>query len=94
MSRTFRACEGRTLTLPMSVQPGPGATNMRLHPGAVITLSDETCALNQRFLNGRLRAGDLEELAAPPADAPAAAPVARGTGKHGQALHPELAKEG
>lgn len=62
MTRTFRACEGRTVTLPASVKAGPGATTMRLDPGCVVTLTDGECVQNARFIAGRLRAGDLEEI--------------------------------
>lgn len=68
MTRTFRACEGRTVTLPASVKAGPGATTMQLKPGCVVTLTEDECVQNARFVAGRLRAGDLEELSAADAE--------------------------
>lgn len=62
MPRHFRAREGRTVTLPQNLVSGPGATNMRLSPGEVVTLEDDACTRHQRYVNGRLLAGDLEEL--------------------------------
>lgn len=60
MPRHFRSPQ--YLVLPQGVQAGPGATNMRLNPGSIITLDDDTCVSHSRFINGRLRAGDLVEL--------------------------------
>lgn len=63
MPRHFRVPDGRTVTLPQGLQAGPGATNMRLDPGAVVTLDDAACnGEHSRFIAGRLRAGDLEEI--------------------------------
>lgn len=57
------------LTLPQGVQAGPGATNLRLEPGSILELDEVTCTRNERFINGRLRAGDLVELDAATAEA-------------------------
>jgi hypothetical protein len=73
MSRTFRA--QNYLTLPQGVLPGPGATNMRLEPGAVFTVEDDVATRQSRFLNNRVRMGDLVEIEGPPAEAPAPKPV-------------------
>jgi hypothetical protein len=73
MSRTFRALNH--LTLPQGVLAGPGATNMRLDPGSVFTAEDGPAIAHSRFLNNRVRMGDLVELDAKPADAPAPKPV-------------------
>ncbi len=66
MPRFFRAI--RTVTLPQDLQAGAGATNMRLNPGTVVTLEDEACQRQQRFVNGRMNAGDWEELEKLPAE--------------------------
>ena len=91
MPRHFRTCPGRTLALPQNLIAGPGATNMRMRPGDVITLDDAACVREQRFVNGRLRAGDWEELAELPADAAAPGtvpnPNAAPSGPMGLAMH-------
>lgn len=70
MSRTFLVQPDRTVTLPQGLQAGPGATNMRLPPGAVVTLEDAACnGAHSRFVLNRLRAGDWKEI--DPKDAPA-----------------------
>lgn len=71
MPRHFQAAPGRTLTLPQGLAAGPGATNLRLDPGAVVTVDDDRAAHYQRFLANRVAVGDLVELEKPPADAPA-----------------------
>lgn len=58
--RRFRA--RNVLVLPQGLYTGPGATNMRLEPDQIVTLTDEAIARHGRFLNNRLRAGDLEEV--------------------------------
>lgn len=68
MPRSFRVPEGRIVVLPQGVQAGPGATNMRLPSGSIVTLEDDTFNKNQRYLNGRVRAGDLVELEAADAE--------------------------
>lgn len=75
MARHFRSPQ--YLTLPQGLLAGPGATNMRLLPGSIVTLDDAACSRNERFINGRLRAGDLVELDAATAERElAAAPAA------------------
>lgn len=69
MPRTFLVCDGRTVTLPQGLQAGPGATNMRLPEGAIVTLDDAQLLSYSRFINGRARAGDWREI--DPKDAPA-----------------------
>lgn len=73
MPRHFQA--SRHLTLPQGLAPGPGATHMRLEPNAVVTVDDDRATLFQRFLANRITMGDLVELDAAPAEAPAATPV-------------------
>ena len=69
MPRTFLVNQGRTVTLPQGLQAGPGASNMRLNPGAVVTLEDDVCnGMHARFIAGRLRQEDWTEI--DPADAP------------------------
>lgn len=60
--RRFRVPEGRIVTLPVDLCPGPGVTNMRVVAGGEIDLEVARCTTHTRFLNGRLRAGDLVEL--------------------------------
>jgi hypothetical protein len=78
MPRTFRARPDRTLTLPRDLAPGPGASNLRLDPGAIVTVEDDRAQRYQRFLANRVAVGDLEEVdpMTVPADAPAPKPVA------------------
>lgn len=70
--RSFRVCKDRTLTLPQGLKAGPGQTNMRLPAGACVTVDDDACQLHAKFVNGRIRAGDWEEIDPKniPADAP------------------------
>jgi hypothetical protein len=63
MPRHFVVCPDRTITLPQSLASGPGATNMQLLPGAVITLEDAVCTAHFKFVEGRKRAGDWKEVA-------------------------------
>ncbi len=60
--RRFKLAEGRHLTMPADLMVGPGVTTMRLVPGDVFDLDAEVCQAQQRFISGRLRAGDLVEL--------------------------------
>lgn len=62
MSRMFRVCEGRTVTLPQGLQAGPGATNVRLEEGAEFELQDAKCIEFGRFIAGRERQGDMIEI--------------------------------
>lgn len=50
------------LTVPRSLLPGPGNTHHRPEPGDVIAIPDEACARESRFVNGRVRAGDMVEV--------------------------------
>ena len=72
MPRYFQSVQ--LLVLPQSVKAGPGATNLRLVPGSIIELDEETCTRNERFLNGRLRAGCLVEVDAAAASAASPSP--------------------
>jgi hypothetical protein len=60
MNRYFRAL--RTITLPQDLIAGPGATNMRLDPGAIVTCDADACIRQGRFVNSRIREHDIEEL--------------------------------
>ncbi len=53
-----------TLTLPASLQVGAGASHVRLMPGEVVAFDSEKCRAESRFINGRVRAGDLVEVGA------------------------------
>lgn len=64
MTRYFQVPEGRTLVMPQGVQIGPGASSMRYKAGGILVLEDAEVLTNQRFLSGRVRAGDLVELEA------------------------------
>lgn len=72
--RRFRVPEGRAVVLPVGLQPGPGVTNMRHDAEKVFELDADRCAKHERFLNGRVRAGDLVELD-PAGELPVAAAV-------------------
>ncbi len=63
-TRRFKAAEGRHVTMPQGLATGPGATTMRLEPGDSVDLDGDRCQAFQRFIAGRLRAGDLTEEAA------------------------------
>lgn len=70
MPKTYLVQPGRTVTLPQGLRAGPGATNMRLPPGAVVTFEDKQLTSEfQRFIAGRERSGDWVEI--DPKDAPA-----------------------
>ncbi len=58
--RRFRALQ--VLALPQGLHSAPGATNMRMNPGDIVTLDDDAARQHERYLNGRLRAGDFEEV--------------------------------
>lgn len=73
--RRFRVPEGRVIVLPQGLLAGPGATNLRLDPGKTVDLEDDRCQQFGRYINGRLRAGDLvEDASAPDPDHASAAP--------------------
>lgn len=71
--RYFQATQN--LVLPQKLQNGPGGTHVRLSPGEVVGIDDAACASESRFINGRLRGGDLVEVAAPEADSAPAKPA-------------------
>lgn len=58
------------LTLPLDLLAGPGAAHNRCQPGDVIEPDAESCRRHDRFLRGRMRAGDLTELEGEPVAAP------------------------
>ncbi|MEO7735521.1 MAG: hypothetical protein ABIY55_31495 [Kofleriaceae bacterium] len=71
------------LTLPLELLAGPGAAHTRCNPGEVVELDAERCRIHDRFLRGRIRAGDLSELEREPAASPT--PSARVAPEHGKA---------
>lgn len=80
--RRFRVPEGRTLTLPFDLCPGPGLTNVRIETGGEVDLEVTRCDRQSHFVNMALRHGDLVELdaaAAPNPDAPKPISVQRAT---------------
>lgn len=50
------------LTVPRTLLPGAGNTHVRPTPGDVIAIDDAACARESRFVNGRVRAGDMTEV--------------------------------
>jgi len=65
------------LILPLDLLAGPGAAHNRCRPGDVIEPDAQSCRRHDRFLRGRIRAGDLTELEVAPVAATAhAAPSA------------------
>lgn len=62
MPKKYRAKPERTIVLPQGLYAGPGATNMRLQPGQVVTLEDAALVSHSRWINGRVTMGDLEEV--------------------------------
>jgi hypothetical protein len=50
------------LTVPRSLLSGVGNLHVRPEPGNTLALGDDACARESRFINGRLRAGDLIEI--------------------------------
>lgn len=61
-TRRFRVGANRVVTLPLAIKPGPGRKNLRFLGGEEFELEVAKCNAEQRYLAGRLRAGDLEEL--------------------------------
>jgi hypothetical protein len=60
--RKFKIPAGRALALPHGLQTAPGAMTMRVNAHDIFELDSERCQQFQRFIAGRLRAGDLIEL--------------------------------
>lgn len=58
--RRFRA--RNMIVMPQGLITGPGATNMRLDPDQIVELTPDAIQRHERFVSGRVRAGDLEEL--------------------------------
>lgn len=50
------------LTLPLGLQAAPGGVHRRAVPGDVVEIDDDRCREHDRFLRGRVRAGDLVEI--------------------------------
>lgn len=63
-NRHFTVPEGRHLTLPVGLLPAPGAQNLRVAAGEVITLDDDDprTKQHQRFISNRIKLGDLVEV--------------------------------
>ncbi len=62
------------LTMPLDLHPAPGARHHRAEPSHIIELDVERCKSHDRFIRGRIRAGDLTELDPEPVRQPAPAP--------------------
>lgn len=71
--RYFQVQPGRVVIPPRGVVAGPGATNLRYEAGETLELPDEKV---DRFIRGRVRAGDLVEVKQP---APAREPKPKAT---------------
>lgn len=85
MSETMRIRAIRVTTLPQDLAPGPGGTNLRMAPGDELDLDAARARANARYLNGRIRAGDLVDVtakgdSAAPAPQPAASSPATAKG--------------
>ncbi|MCA9678833.1 MAG: hypothetical protein KC464_27640 [Myxococcales bacterium] len=69
-----RAAAGRLVAFPRRVLAGPGGVGRRLHGAGVLAPDHEGDAPelvpDHSFVRGRIRAGDLERMAAPAAAAP------------------------
>lgn len=63
MNRRFKL--NTHLTLPLDLLAGPGGLHARYEPGDVIELDPERCRVHDRFIRGRIRAGDMTELNEP-----------------------------
>lgn len=70
--RFFEVQPGRTVIPPRGVVAGPGATNLRYDAGETIELPADKV---DRYIRGRVRAGDLVEVKQP-APAPEPKPKA------------------
>lgn len=71
------------LTFPIQLMAGPGASYHRAQPGHTVEISSARCAAHERFLRGRIRAGDMVELEAEPVTA--VAPTTNTGGSNGGA---------
>ena len=60
------------LTLPLELHAAPGATHHRGEPESIVEIDEERCRMHDRFIRGRLRAGDMTELTS---NAPVSGPV-------------------
>ncbi len=67
MNRRFKL--NAHLTFPLELLPAPGARHHRAEPGHIVELDAERCKAHDRFIRGRVRAGDLVELGNEPAAA-------------------------
>jgi hypothetical protein len=50
------------LTMPLELLAAPGAEYHRGEPGSIVEIDAERCKAFDRFIRGRLRAGDLTEI--------------------------------
>jgi hypothetical protein len=75
MTRRFKFV--RHLTMPLELLAAPGAQYHLGEPGDEVDIDEERCRQFDRFLRGRVRAGDLIEIQPQPArpSTSAAAPV-------------------
>lgn len=65
-TRKFKVAEGRVVVPPKSLLTAPGGKPARLEAGAELELPATSV---NRFIRGRVRAGDLVEITAAPAAA-------------------------
>lgn len=49
------------LTLPLELHAAPGATHRRVDAGEEVEIDAERCQQFDRFIRGRIRAGDMVE---------------------------------
>lgn len=57
------------LTFPIGLLSAPGANYLMSKPGSTVEIDEKRAAEFDRFLRGRVRAGDLTEIATEPANA-------------------------
>lgn len=73
----IRMAEGRTLTMPFDLLPGPGLTCVRLEPGGEADIESARWDQHSHFVNMAIRHGDFAELdASAPSNPDAPKPIA------------------